>query len=98
MLAERLTMRKIREVFRQKFDCDLSNRKIDQSCQIGRSTVGEYLFRFKQASLSWPLPEDMDDVELEQLLYPSAPAAFSRLRPVPDYNYIHVSLVKKASL
>ncbi len=71
MPAERLTMRKIREVFRLKFDCDLSNRKIGQSCQIGRSTVGEYLFRFKQAALGWPLPEDMDDVELEQLLYPS---------------------------
>ena len=28
MPAERLTMRKIREVFRQKFDCDISNRQI----------------------------------------------------------------------
>jgi hypothetical protein len=28
MPAERLTMRKIREVFRLKFDCDISNRQI----------------------------------------------------------------------
>ena len=27
MPTERLTMRKIREVFRQKFDCDISNRQ-----------------------------------------------------------------------
>ena len=68
MPAERLTMRKIREVFRLKFDCELSNRKIAKSCHIARSTVGEYLFRFDKAALSWPLPADMDDVELEQLL------------------------------
>ena len=55
MPAERLTMRKIREVFRLKFDCDISNRQIAISCNIARSTVGEYLFRFQQAALSWPL-------------------------------------------
>ena len=58
MPAERLTMRKIREVFRLKFDCDISNRQIAKSCNIARSTVGEYLFRFQQAALSWPLPQD----------------------------------------
>jgi len=96
MPAERLTMRKIREVFRLKFDCDLSNRKIAQSCHIGRSTVGEYLFRFQQAALGWPLPEDMDDVELEQRLYPSAPATYSSRQPLPDSNYIHCELRKKS--
>lgn len=30
MPAERLTMRKIREVFRLKFDCERSNRQITQ--------------------------------------------------------------------
>ena len=39
MPAERLTMRKIREVFRLKFDCDISNRQIAKSCNIARSTV-----------------------------------------------------------
>jgi len=36
MPAERLTMRKIREVFRLKFDCDISNRQIAKSCNIAR--------------------------------------------------------------
>jgi transposase len=95
MPAERLTMRKIREVFRLKFDCELSNRKIAKSCHIARSTVGEYLFRFHKAALSWPLPADMDDVELEQLLYPPTPAPFASQRPLPDFNYIHTELRKK---
>jgi len=95
MPAERLTMRKIREVFRLKFDCEISNRKIAKSCNIARSTVGEYLFRFQQAALSWPLPQQIDDVELEQLLYPPPPAPFASLRPLPDFGYIHGELRKK---
>ena len=83
MPAERLTMRKIREVFRLKFDCHISNRKIAKSCKIARSTVAEYLFRFQQAALSWPLPEEIDDNQLEQLLFPQLPALPADERPLP---------------
>ena len=89
MPAERLTMRKIREVFRLKFDCDISNRQIAKSCNIARSTVAEYLFRFQQAALSWPLPQDIDDNQLEQLLYPQLPTLLAHQRPLPDWSYIH---------
>ena len=73
MPAERLTMRKIKEVFRLKFDFNTSNRKIAESCNIARSTVAEYLFRFQQAALSWPLLDGMNDTQLEQLLFPHQP-------------------------
>ena len=43
MPATRLTMRKIREVLRLKFDCRLTKRQIATSCAIARSTVTEYL-------------------------------------------------------
>jgi len=95
MPAERLTMRKIREVFRLKFDCKLSNRKIAKSCLIARSTVAEYLFRFHQAALRWPLPDDMDDIQLEQLLYPIPLRSLRDSRPLPNYDYIHAELRKK---
>ena len=96
MPAERLTMRKIREVFRLKFDCEISNRQIAISCNIARSTVAEYLFRFKQAALSWPLPPDIDDNQLEQLLYPRLPAVPADQRPLPDWPYIHQQLRHKS--
>ena len=41
MPATRLTMRKIREVLRLKFDCRLTKRQIAKSCAIARSTVAE---------------------------------------------------------
>jgi transposase len=96
MPAERLTMRKIREVFRLKFDCDISNRQIAKSCNIARSTVAEYLFRFQQAALSWPLTQDIDDNQLEQLLYPQLPTVPADKRPVPDWSYIQQQLRHKS--
>ena len=96
MPAERLTMRKIREVFRLKFDCDISNRQIAKSCSIARSTVGEYLFRFQQAALSWPLAQDIDDNQLEQLLYPQLPTLPAHERPLPDWSYVHQQLRHKS--
>jgi len=96
MPAERLTMRKIREVFRLKFDRDISNRQIAKSCNIARSTVAEYLFRFQQAALSWPLSQDIDDNQLEQLLYPQLPTLPAHERPLPDWSYIHQQLRQKS--
>jgi transposase len=95
MPAERLTMRKTKEVFRLKFECQLSNRKIAESCLIARSTVAEYLFRFQQAALSWPLPEAMDDARLEELLFPPTALPPSTERPLPDWLYIHNELRRK---
>ena len=96
MPAERLTMRKIREVFRLKFDCDISNRQIAKSCNIARSTVAEYLFRFKQAALSWPLAQELGDNQLEQLLYPKLPTLPAHERPLPDWSYVHQQLRHKS--
>ncbi len=96
MPAERLTMRKIREVFRLKFDCDISHRQIAKSCNIARSTVAEYLFRFQQAALNWPLPQNIDDNQLEQLLYPQLPTLPAHERPLPDWSYIHQQLRHKS--
>src|SRR4030042_986783 len=95
MPAERLTMRKTKEVFRLKFDCQLSNRKIAESCLIARSTVAEYLFRFQQAALSWPLPEAMDDARLEELLFPPTALTPGTERSLPDWLYIHSELRRK---
>ena len=95
MPAERLTMRKIREVFRLKFDCKLSNRKIAKSCSLARSTVGEYIRRFNQSQLNWPLPKEFDDTQLEQLLFPQQPAGTVDKRPLPDWSHIHRELKRK---
>jgi transposase len=94
MSRKRISMRTIKEVLRLKFEVGLSYDAIGKSCNIGHSTVGEYLRRAKDAGLPWPLPEDMDDSALENLLYPP-PADRGTKRPVPDWDYIHKELKKK---
>ena len=44
-------MRKITEVLRLRWDQQLSNRQIAQSCSIAHSTVKEYLDRAQKAGI-----------------------------------------------
>ena len=73
MPAERLPMRKIKEILRLKWGCGFGDRQVAKSCGIARSTVGEYLRRAQKAGLSWPLPEDLTETRVEQLLFPTPP-------------------------
>ena len=92
---ERLSMRKIREVLRLKFDLDLTERQIAQSAQASRSTIAEYLRRFAEAGIAWPLPSDLADTALEARLFPPKPALPDAQRPVPDWSLIHLEMRKK---
>ena len=83
-------MRKIREVLRLKFEVGLSARQIAVSVQVGRVTVGDYLNRFAASGLAWPC--SLSDSELEQQLFPPAPAVPSEQRPLPDWSWVHAEL------
>jgi transposase len=91
MAKARLSMRKIREVLRLKFDCALSGHQIAHSCQISRSTVADYLHRLETAGLSWPLPEDLSEEDLDKKLFPPG-ASDSCAKPLPDFDYIYREL------
>ena len=97
MSKKRLSMRKIKEVLRLKFEVKLSNRKIAESCDIARSTVSEYLRRFEATDQSWPLPAKIDELSLGRLLFPPAPSATEVPRPLPDWPTIHADLKKKST-
>ncbi len=64
MAKERLSMRKIREILRLKFDCGFSNRKIAKSYSIARNTVATYLSMTKRYGLQWPIPDNLSDTEI----------------------------------
>jgi transposase len=52
--------------------------------------VSEYLAKAKEVGLSWPLPEEMDDAELETRLFPRMQER--RVPAMPDFAYIHKEL------
>ena len=70
MANRRLSMRKIKEVLRLHKEIGLSERQIAKSCGISRSTVKDYLKRAQRAELTWPFPSELDDAQLENLLFP----------------------------
>ena len=58
MAQRRLSMRKIKEILRLKYEAKLTNRQIAQSCKLARSTIATYLERAEKAGLRWPLPDE----------------------------------------
>ena len=94
MPKERLSMRKIKEVLRLFYDKRISQRAIAGACGIARSTVQDYIKRFEATGLMWPLPEEVDDSQLNQLLF-SRPTSNKTDRPHADWPYIHQELARK---
>ena len=92
MPAERLTMRKIRDVLRLAFDHGLSQRQVARSASVGRATVAEYLRRFAEAGLTWPAAAALDEVELERKLFPPVAALPTGPREEPDWSHVHREL------
>ena len=83
MPQKALSMRKIREALRLRYDLGLLQNEIARSCSIGQSSVHGYLERASAAGPSWPLPEDYDDRRLDELLFPAEPAAERRPARAP---------------
>lgn len=92
MPAERLPMRKVREVLRLKYACGVSERVIARSIGISRSTVAEYLRRAAVTGLTWPLPADLDDAALERRLFTPPGFHAGPTPPLPDWSRLHTEL------
>ena len=58
MPAERLSMRKIKEVLRLKFGLGLGHRQIARSCSINHSTVADYVRRAEWRGSDGRCPKD----------------------------------------
>jgi transposase len=89
----RLTMRKIKEIFRQHHN-NRSYRDIAASLNIGISTISDYLSRAKKIGLTWPFPEELSEEELYNKLFNPSDKK-SAQRPLPEWEDIHRELRKK---
>jgi transposase len=88
-------MRKIREILRLSHAQGLSRRQVGAATGLPYTTVADHLVRARAAGLSWPLPEGMDDAQLEARLFaPGAPPP-GPARPVPDWSVVHRELRRK---
>jgi transposase len=95
MAQERLTMRKIREILRLKYEAGLSNRAIAGACNISNSTVGEYLRRAEKAGIGWPLGDLSEEDLLDKLFGVPVSIPEMKTKPLPDWEEVNKELRKK---
>jgi transposase len=96
MPAERVAMRRVRELLRLRLGADVPVREVARRIGIAPSTVREALARFTAAGLVWPLPEAITDDGLEEALFrPAGTKQGYRRRPEPDWAQVHRELKRK---
>ena len=99
MPMKRLSMRKLKEVLRLRYELGLGQHQIARSCSIAQGTVSEYLRRAREAGISWPLPEGWNDRQLEAALFGGTPRhAYPTHKPQPDFAQLHEELPRHPHL
>lgn len=90
----KLSMRKISELLRQRFDLKRSYREIATSLNISVGTVAEYLALARGAGIAWPLPEGITEEGLHQKLF--LPGETTKTpKPMPDWEVVYRELRRK---
>jgi transposase len=88
----RSAMRKIREILRLSHAEGLSRRQVGAALGLPYTTVANHLDRARRAGLGWPLPEGLDEVELEARLFASAAPPPSHSRALPEWPLVQREL------
>src|SRR5262245_66345993 len=94
MPKNRVLMRKIREVLRRTDEHKLSVRQVSKATGVGKTAVGEFVARAKVIGITWPIPPEISDAELEARLFTPAGLREST-RPVPDWVKVHQELKRR---
>jgi len=93
MPAERVSMRRVREILRLKYEVGATDRAVARAVGVARSTARLCLDRVAAAGLSWPLPETVTDGALEALLFARSGAQIGLRRKLePDWVEVHREL------
>lgn len=91
MATERLSMRNVREILRQKLELGLPHRAVAAAVGVSNGAVGTLLVRWKHLGLDWDSVKELSEDELEQRLFgPRLPSTAAR--PMPDMLWIHREL------
>ncbi|MFB5191049.1 IS21 family transposase [Alicyclobacillus fastidiosus] len=87
-------MHKIHEVLRLYHQSQMSERAIASSLMLSRATIGKIIRRADEAGITWPLPDDMTESQLERALFPR-PQGRPKNCFEPNWNEIHMEMRKK---
>ena len=94
MPRERIAMQHIEEILRLRHEAGRTQREIASGCGMSQSRVQKVLARAREAGLGWPLPAELDEGALQELIYgrPMPSPAGLRYRTEPDFEYLQREL------
>jgi len=95
MAGMRMSMRKIREVLRLTYELGFSVRQVREATGVGKTAVSEYVSRAKVIGITWPIPPEITDAELERRLFTPAGFHEGSTKPVPDWTKVHQELKRR---
>ena len=89
-------MRHVREILRLSLEAGLSTRIVGERIGVGSTTVRDTLKRFARAKLTWPVPAETGDADLERQLYgvPGVKPGRRKL-PEPDWSVVAREMKRK---
>jgi transposase len=88
MATERLSMRQIREILRQKWTLGRTHRQVAEALRVSLGTVSTVERRARAAGLNWDQVNTLSDEGLEARVY-GPPTPPTHQRAVPDCAYLH---------
>ena len=93
MATERLSMRHVKEILRQKLELKKTHREVARAVGVSNGAVGMLLPRFHALKLTWDEVKGLDEDLLEQKIFGLRLAPKS-IRPMPDMHWLHQELKK----
>jgi transposase len=95
MSAPPISMRKLKDILRLKYETGLSQRQIAGALRVSLGVVNKYLKAAQAAGITWPLSEDLSEWQLRRRIFPpSAPVPQTQYAPI-DFAAIHQELKRK---
>lgn len=95
MSAPPISMRKLKDVLRLKYEAGLSQRQIAAALRLSVGVVNKYVNAAKAAAITWPLSENQSDAQLRRQLFPPESPPSEPVYAQPDFAIIHQELKRK---
>lgn len=96
MSSKAITMRKIKEVLRLRFECHLSFNAIARALELSKGAVAKYAAIAQAAQLDWQSIEPLDEAQLAKRLLPRQAMVPGQNQFAPiDFVLINQEMKKK---
>jgi transposase len=93
MKTKRVTMLKLKEILRLRYEANLSLRQIARSLNLSLGVVSKYVQRAEAAQLTWPL--QMSDAALVSVMQPPRVQPTLSTQVMPDFTEMAQELSRK---